>query len=175
MTFWIILVALTALAVAGLVLPLVHAGIFGDNEPDGQSVARPLGARFRIALAIACVVVFGAASLYAALGRPDLTDWENASALGDSLVRAAGGVVTPDALAAFHRALDKNPTDPRARFYVGLYENQHGRHSQAIADWIALVKSSAPGAPWVGPVRMLIERVARQNRIDVSREFSRGR
>ena len=90
------------------------------------------------------------------------------SAEGDALVGAARGQVTPDALAAFRAALKIDPGDPRARYYMALYEDQQGQHDQAMADWIALIKSAPPGAEWVKQVRDFVERVARERHIDIA-------
>jgi len=90
------------------------------------------------------------------------------SAEGDALVNAAQGEVTPDALAAFQAALKLDPTDPRARYYMALHQDQIGRHDQAVADWIALLKSAPPGAEWARQVRDVVERVARERHIDIS-------
>lgn len=157
MTLWLVLAALTLFAVAGLALPLLHHG-----------------ARVWVPAAAASFVLLGAACLYSILGRPDLHDIANYSALGDTVVRAARGKVTAEALSDFRQALAENPTDPRARFYLALFEDQQGRHAKAIDDWVALVKSSPRGAPWIGPVRAVIERVARENGISVAGRFGRA-
>lgn len=90
------------------------------------------------------------------------------SAEGDALVSAAQGQVTPAALAAFQAALKLAPDDPRARYYMALYEDQQGKHDQAMADWIALIKSAPPGAEWAKQVRDFVERTARDRHIDIS-------
>ena len=90
------------------------------------------------------------------------------SAEGDALVNAAQGEVTPDALTAFEAALKLDPTDPRARYYMALHEDQIGKHDQAMADWIALLKSAPPGAEWARQVRDVVERVARERNIDIA-------
>jgi cytochrome c-type biogenesis protein CcmH len=37
-----------------------------------------------------------------------------------------------------------------------------------MADWIALIKSAPPGAPWAAQVRAAVEQTAAQNHIDIS-------
>jgi cytochrome c-type biogenesis protein CcmH len=37
-----------------------------------------------------------------------------------------------------------------------------------MADWIALIKSAPPGAPWVAQVRAAVEQTAAQNHMDIS-------
>lgn len=57
------------------------------------------------------------------------------SRLGETYVLASKDAVVPQALAAFARALDKDPREPRARFYAGLAEAQIGRLKAAVAIW----------------------------------------
>jgi cytochrome c-type biogenesis protein CcmH len=102
----------------------------------------------------------------AAVLNPKNADYPSAE--GDALVGAAQGQVTPTALAAFQAALKIDPNDPRARYYMALYEDQQGKHDQAMADWIALIKSAPPGAEWVKQVRDFVERIARDRHIDIA-------
>ena len=109
-----------------------------------------------------------AAEAYRRAAVLDPKNVEYPSAEGDALVNAAQGQVTPDALAAFKAALKIDPTDPRARYYMALYEDQQGKHDQAFADWIALLKSAPPGAPWASQVRDFVERTAQARHIDIA-------
>ncbi|HUO92624.1 MAG TPA: c-type cytochrome biogenesis protein CcmI [Rhizomicrobium sp.] len=109
-----------------------------------------------------------AAQAYARAAALDPKNGDYPSAEGDALVNAAQGQVTPDALAAFQAALKIDSNDPRARYYMGLYEDQQGQHDKAVADWIALIKSAPPGAPWAQQVRDFVERTARERHIDIS-------
>jgi cytochrome c-type biogenesis protein CcmH len=94
------------------------------------------------------------------------------SAQGDALVQAAGGQVTPAALAAFHDATARDPNDARARYFLALFKEQQGDHEGAMADWIALLKSAPPDAPWLADVRAFVERVARTHGQDLSKLLS---
>jgi cytochrome c-type biogenesis protein CcmH len=109
-----------------------------------------------------------AAKAYARAAALDPANADYVSAEGDALVNAAQGTVTPDALAAFQSALKIDPTDPRSRYYLALHEDQQGQHDQAMADWIALLKSAPPGAQWAGQVRDFVERTAQQRHIDLT-------
>jgi cytochrome c-type biogenesis protein CcmH len=109
-----------------------------------------------------------AAQAYAHAAALDPKNADYPSAEGDALVNAAKGQVTPDALAAFATALKIDPADPRARYYLALAEDQAGKHDQAMADWIALIKSAPPGAPWAQQVRDFVEHVAHDRHIDLS-------
>jgi cytochrome c-type biogenesis protein CcmH len=93
------------------------------------------------------------------------------SAQGDAIVQAANGQVTPAALEAFRAALKIDPNDARSRYYMALYEDQQGRRDRAMADWVALIKSAPPDAPWLGQVRDFVERVARDRHVDISKEI----
>lgn len=90
------------------------------------------------------------------------------SALGEALVQVAGGVVTDDALVAFRAAIARDPSDPRARYFLALHKDQTGDRDGAMDDWIALLNSAPADAPWVPQVRDLVDSVAAERGIDVS-------
>ncbi len=96
------------------------------------------------------------------------------AAQGDALVQAAGGQVTPAALAAFHEATARDPSDPRARYFLALYKEQQGDHEGAMTDWIILLKSAPADAPWLADVRAFAERVARAHGQDLSKLLLNG-
>ena len=107
----------------------------------------------------------------AAYARADALDPANAddlSAGAESLVQAAAGQVTPEALAEFRKALAVDPADPRALYFIGVQKDQQGDHKGAIADWIALLKSAPPGAPWAEEVRTLVEKIAAEHGENIS-------
>jgi cytochrome c-type biogenesis protein CcmH len=70
------------------------------------------------------------------------------SAYGEALVAAAGGVVTDEARQAFDRALNQQPGQPQARYYVALAAEQDGKKAEAIRDYESLAADSPPDAPW---------------------------
>jgi cytochrome c-type biogenesis protein CcmH len=90
------------------------------------------------------------------------------SSLGESLVLAGTGEVSPDAKSAFEKAAVLDAKDPRARYFLGVAKDMAGNHKGAIDDWIALLKVTPPGAPWEADVRKLITDVAAQHKIDVT-------
>lgn len=108
-----------------------------------------------------------AADTFARLAILQPRDAEVRAAQGEALARASGGTVTPEAADAFHASLAIDPSDPRARYFLALSKDQHGDHAGAVADWIALIRSAPPGAPWVGQVRSYAQQVAAQNGIDL--------
>ncbi len=84
------------------------------------------------------------------------------SEYADMLVLAAGGYVSPEAEKALKAALKLDPRDGPARFYWGLMMAQTGRPDLAFRTWDALLRESLPTAPWVAPIRSMIEQVAAQ-------------
>jgi cytochrome c-type biogenesis protein CcmH len=90
------------------------------------------------------------------------------SALGETLVQVAGGVVTDDALVAFGAAVARDPSDARARYFLALRKDQTGDRDGAMDDWIGLLNSAPPDAPWVPQVRALVDQVAAERGVDVS-------
>jgi cytochrome c-type biogenesis protein CcmH len=90
--------------------------------------------------------------------------WSN---LGEALVLASQGKFPTDAKSAFATALARNPKDTRARYFIAVEKDIAGDHRGAIDGWIALLKDSAPDAPWQAEVRGLIASVATREKIDV--------
>ena len=91
-----------------------------------------------------------------------------ASALGEALVRAANGIVTPAAATAFADAKALDATDARARYFLTLARDQAGDHKGAIDDWVVLLNEAPPGAPWASELRRFVETAARDAKIDLS-------
>jgi cytochrome c-type biogenesis protein CcmH len=109
-----------------------------------------------------------AAQAYARASALDPANAESLSAEGESYVRAADGQVTPDAEAAFRKALAADPADPRARYFRAVAKDQKGDHTGALDDWVALLRSAPPGAPWAAEVRAFVLKVAKARGEDVS-------
>jgi cytochrome c-type biogenesis protein CcmH len=96
-----------------------------------------------------------------ALGLGD-GDPKLASRYGSALVLAAQGHVDDKAKAAFEAALKTDPTDPIARFFLGLAKEQAGDAAGALTDWLALERDLPPNIPWHGDLAQNIDRVARE-------------
>ncbi len=75
------------------------------------------------------------------------------SALGEALVMLSGGIVGQEATAAFKRALELDPGDPRARFYAGLALLQGGKRQAALDAWVDLIEDTPADAPWLPDLR----------------------
>jgi cytochrome c-type biogenesis protein CcmH len=70
------------------------------------------------------------------------------AAQGEALTAAADGTVTPEARQAFVAALERDPSEPRARYYGGLAMAQDGRLREAVTVWSALLREAPPEAAW---------------------------
>lgn len=91
------------------------------------------------------------------------------SAMGEALVMASERDPLPDeALAAFRKAVEIDAQDPRARYFLAVKRDLDGDHEGAIADWLALLRDTPPGAPWESDLARTIEQVATINQIDVA-------
>lgn len=90
------------------------------------------------------------------------------AAYGEALTMAAEGSVTPDAEAAFKQALEAMPGEPRARFYLGLAEQQRGDVDAALKRWISLEADTPADAGWEGMLKQQIDNAAEQAGVDVA-------
>jgi cytochrome c-type biogenesis protein CcmH len=79
--------------------------------------------------------------------------------LGEALTGAANGIVTAEAKAAFERAVQLQPEDFRARYFLGLAAEQDGRRKEAAAIWSELLANAPADVPWVALVRESLARV----------------
>ena len=74
------------------------------------------------------------------------------SGLGETLVVANDGIVTEDARSAFEEAVRLEPGNVRARYYIGVAQEQAGKAAEAKATFEEIAKASPPGGPWLGVV-----------------------
>lgn len=93
---------------------------------------------------------------------------EIAAAFGEAQVAAGEGQVTPDAASAFAAALERDPREPRARFYLGLAKAQRGDVAGALQDWVDLVAISPADAPWLASVREEIAKATAELGVDIA-------
>lgn len=91
----------------------------------------------------------------------DPTRGDIASAYGEALARQADGRVTAEARRAFGTALERNPADPRARYFLALGDYQEGREQSALEAWAALARTAPRDAPWLPSVLARIDETAR--------------
>ncbi len=78
------------------------------------------------------------------------------AALADAMILATGGQVSADAEAALVRALQLDPRNGTARFYMGLMWAQTGRPDRAFGLWRGLLEEGPAEAPWMPMIRSQI-------------------
>lgn len=95
------------------------------------------------------------------------------SALGEARVMASEGEPLPaPALEAFRQSLALDGGNPRARYFLAVEKDLSGDHQGAIADWLALLADTPPGAPWETDLVRTIQQVAAINEIDVEERIA---
>lgn len=82
---------------------------------------------------------------------------ERITLMGESLIFASDGKVTPEATKVLERALSIDPAFPQARFYLGLGAEQAGDKEKAKDIWSSLLADAEPGASWAPVVRERLE------------------
>lgn len=92
--------------------------------------------------------------------------------LGEALALASPPPISAEARTALRTALEKDPNEPLAAYYLAVARDMDGDHKGAIDDWFALLDRSPAGAPWIPEVRQAIERVAAANKIDVAKRLA---
>jgi cytochrome c-type biogenesis protein CcmH len=80
------------------------------------------------------------------------------SAYGESLTQAASGAVTPEAEAAFGKALAGDPKDKAARYFLGITAAARGDTNRALSLWQSLL-ADVPAESAVH--QDLVDRIAR--------------
>lgn len=95
------------------------------------------------------------------------------SALGEARVMASQHDPMPaPAAEAFRKALALDPKDSRARYFVAVGRDLAGDHAGAVAQWLALLADTPPGAPWEADLRRTIEQVGKINHIAVAERMA---
>ena len=80
--------------------------------------------------------------------------------LADLMITAAGGAISAEAQSALRAALERDPGQKTARYYLGLLYMQVERPDAAFRIWEALLRDSPPDAPWVATLRARLPDVA---------------
>ena len=76
------------------------------------------------------------------------------------LILSVGGYVAPEAETALQAALNLDPQNGGARYYIGLMFTQNDRPDLAFKLWRDLLLKGPDTAPWIDPIRAQIEEVA---------------
>lgn len=83
----------------------------------------------------------------------------------EAIVASTGGVVSAEARAAFDKALARDATLPKARFYLAVAAEQDGDKAGAVARLKDLRASATEDSPWLAVVS---ERIARLEGTDAA-------
>ncbi len=135
-----------------------------NSEPDDYLGWMMLGRSYAVMQRHADSLV---AYRHAAMLPEAATDATVHSSLGEALVIAADGVVTPAAAGNFHQAVTIDPGDPGGRYYLALARVQAGDLQAGFDGWLALAKDSPADAPWLEVVRTKLRQVAAELGIDL--------
>jgi cytochrome c-type biogenesis protein CcmH len=84
---------------------------------------------------------------------------ERQAALGEALVAASDGKVTPEAKKSFTRAVALDGGNIKARYFLGVAAEQDGQPAAAVEIWRAMLAGAPPDAPWAEFIRQEIARV----------------
>jgi cytochrome c-type biogenesis protein CcmH len=84
---------------------------------------------------------------------------EREATLGETLVAVSKGLVTPEARAAFDRALALAGNNSKALFFVGLAALQVEKRDEARAIWRRLLEAAPPEDRWADGARHQLERL----------------
>jgi cytochrome c-type biogenesis protein CcmH len=76
--------------------------------------------------------------------------------LGEALVMASNGIVTAEARQAFERSVALDGKQFKARFFIGMAQEQDGRKDEAVTTWQALIAEAPKDAPWVPSVQQAL-------------------
>jgi cytochrome c-type biogenesis protein CcmH len=87
---------------------------------------------------------------------------------GEALVGTSGNKVTPEARAVFEKAIALDPAEPRARYFMALWQAQNGSPASALDSWIELANGAPTDAPWLTDVQTRIKETSAKLGVDVS-------
>lgn len=103
-------------------------------------------------------------------------DIDIAVGLGESIVFAAQGQITPAARQQFEHVRSLQPDHGIARYYLALSRAQAGDLQAALDEWTALAEALDPSTPWLPDLQAQIRRTAAELGVEapavVSREMA---
>jgi cytochrome c-type biogenesis protein CcmH len=88
------------------------------------------------------------------------------AALGEVLVEASEGTVTPAAKELFNAVRAQAPNQPQALFYLGMAAAQSGDDRVALERWGRLLETGPADAPWRASVEQQFREVAERAGVD---------
>ncbi len=96
------------------------------------------------------------------------TDLRIGTSYAEALVQANGGTVMPEAHQIFAAALDADPRNVQARYYLGAEKAQKGDMRSALQDWVDVVSLAPPDAPWLPSLKNQVARTAQELGVDLA-------
>lgn len=90
------------------------------------------------------------------------------SSYGEALVFGSQGSVGEQAEIAFLEALELDPRDARARFYLAEGQWQKGYRDDALELWVNMVETAQPAEPWLPAVRERALEAAAELGVDIA-------
>ncbi|MCP1198118.1 c-type cytochrome biogenesis protein CcmI [Notoacmeibacter sp. MSK16QG-6] len=82
------------------------------------------------------------------------------AALGEAEIAAGGGIVSAGAKQRLERAVELEPKEPRARYFLALAKKQEGDSAAAVQLWNKLADSQKEGSPWFSAARQAAQLAA---------------
>ncbi|OXS99435.1 c-type cytochrome biogenesis protein CcmI [Notoacmeibacter marinus] len=110
-----------------------------------------------------------AASAFRALVRLNGESGSLLAALGEAEIAAGGGIVTADVKQRLERAVELEPSEPRARYFLALAKRQEGDNAGAVQLWNELAESQDAGSPWFEAARQAAQLAAAEPAGDAPR------
>ncbi|WP_324261498.1 tetratricopeptide repeat protein [Altererythrobacter sp. H2] len=90
------------------------------------------------------------------------------AALGEARVLASkDDPMPPLAVSAFKKAVQLDPKQQRARYYLAARRDLSGDHEGAIAEWVAILAEAPPGAVYEENLLRTIRQIGKINNIEV--------
>ena len=83
-------------------------------------------------------------------------------ALGEALALADKGLISDRAKAEFEFALQNDPNDLIARFYMGLWLLQNGKAKPALVKWVCLMRTVGSDQTWNDRLWMVMPTAAQE-------------
>jgi cytochrome c-type biogenesis protein CcmH len=85
---------------------------------------------------------------------------ERQAGLGEALVAASDGKLTPEARKSFTRAVELDGGNIKARYFMGVAAEQDGQPTAAVEIWRAMLAGAPADAPWTEFIRQEVTRVS---------------
>src|SRR5262244_4622498 len=85
---------------------------------------------------------------------------ERQAGLGEALVAASDGKLTPEARNSFARAVELDGGNIKARYFLGVAAEQDGQPAAAVEIWRAMLAGAPADAPWAEFIRQEVTRVS---------------